>query len=81
MLNPAHKIITALGGPNAVAECVGLHRTRVSKWQAPREAGGTGGLIPVRHIPALVRMANEKGVKLSASDFLPFIETKAPGGG
>lgn len=73
MLDPAHKIITALGGPSLVADHVGLHRTRVSKWQAPREAGGTGGLIPVKHIPALVRLGRAKGIELSASDFLPFI--------
>lgn len=80
MMNPAHKIIAALGGPNAVASRIGLHRTRVSKWQAPREAGGTGGLIPVKHIPALVTMGREKGIELSASDFLPFIEAKHPEG-
>jgi len=75
-MDPARKIITALGGPNAVARRIGLHRTRVSKWQATREAGGTGGLIPVKHIPELVRMAREKGIELSAHDFLPFIENE-----
>lgn len=71
-MEPAHKIITALGGPSAVANRLGLHRTRVSKWQAPRGAGGTGGLIPMKHVQSLMEFAREQNVKLTAEDFLPF---------
>lgn len=74
-MEPAHTIITKLGGPSVVAERIGIHRTRVSKWQAARDSGGTGGMIPVKHIPALVRLAQEVGVQLSADDFLPFVKT------
>jgi DNA-binding transcriptional regulator YdaS (Cro superfamily) len=78
-MEPAHRIITVLGGPSVVADRIGIHRTRVSKWQSPRDSGGTGGMIPIKHIPALVQLAKERGVSLSADDFLPFI-TKTPEG-
>ena len=74
-MEPASTIITKLGGPSAVAKHIRIHRTRVSKWQSPREAGGTGGMIPVKHIPSLVSLGKEIGVDLSADDFLPFVKT------
>ncbi|MDK3016521.1 hypothetical protein [Pseudodonghicola flavimaris] len=70
-MEPASSIISALGGPSAVAEAIGIHRTRVSMWQAPRERGGTNGLIPYRHVQKLLDLANEKGVELAPGDFIP----------
>ena len=70
-MEPANRIIDALGGPSKVALIAGVHRTRVSNWKRPREAGGTGGRIPQSHIPILLRAALERGVALSADDFLP----------
>lgn len=71
-MEPANTIIAALGGPSAVASRIGIHRTRVSKWKAPKDKGGTGGLIPQRHVPDLVKMGRERGVKLSPADFLAY---------
>lgn len=70
-MNPASRIISALGGPSKVARAVGVHRTRVSNWKRSREVGGTGGLIPQRHIPSLLAFARAEGVALSPADFLP----------
>lgn len=67
----ASKIIERLGGVNAVAEIVGIHRTRVSKWQSPKDRGGTGGHVPQRHIDKLMAAARERGVALSIEDFFP----------
>ena len=70
-MEPAHTIITRLGGPTKVAHIAKVHRTRVSNWQRPKEAGGTGGLIPFKHVPALLAAAKEMNVELSTDDFLP----------
>lgn len=70
-MEPARSIVTKLGGPSAVAEAIGIHRTRVSNWQRSRAQGGTGGIIPQRHHLALMDLAEAKGVALSADDFLP----------
>lgn len=70
-MEPAQSIIRKLGGPNVVAEIAGVHRTRVSNWARPKESGGTGGTIPFRHVPKLIEAAHERGVEISADDFLP----------
>jgi len=69
-LNPAHRIITALG-VEAVALACRVHRSRPYRWMAPRSAGGTGGTIPLKHIAALMALSRARGVPLAAADFLP----------
>ena len=69
-MEPAQTIIRKLGGPNAVAGIVEVHRTRVSSWQRSRDSGGTDGRIPQNHIPKLLAFARENGIDLSAADFL-----------
>ncbi len=68
-MEPAQTIIRKLGGPTAVAEIVGIHRTRVSSWQRARDAGGTGGRVPQAHIDKLLDFARVKGIPLSAEEF------------
>lgn len=72
-MEPAHSIIRKLGGPSAVAALIGIHRTRVSNWQRPRSAGGTGGRVPQNHIPKLLQAAKAQGIDLRAEDFLPIL--------
>jgi len=74
-MEPAATIITLLGGDTAVAAITGVHRTRVANWKRKRDVGGTGGVIPFRHVPALIKAARDQGKPLSADDFLP---TSAP---
>jgi len=69
-MEPANTIITRMGGPSEVAKVTGVHRTRVSNWKRPREVGGTGGRIPQSHIQILLRVASERGISLTAEDFL-----------
>ncbi len=76
-MEPATTIIRQLGGPNKVAEIVGVHRTRVSNWKRPKEDGGTGGMIPFKHVPALIAAGRDVGINLSADDFLPATEAAA----
>lgn len=70
-MEPARTIINRLGGPNKVAEITGVHRTRVSNWARNKDAGGTGGVIPFKHVPALLAAAKDASIELTADDFLP----------
>lgn len=70
-LEPAASIIDRFGGPEAVQQITGADRTRVYRWTQPKEKGGTDGLIPFKHVPTLIAAGRERGVKLSADDFLP----------
>lgn len=70
-MEPAASIIQRFGGDTKVAALVGVHRTRVANWKRPRDAGGTGGAIPFKHVPKLLAAARDLGLHLTADDFLP----------
>lgn len=69
-MEPAASIIQKLGGPQAVASRLGVAYTAPYRWRSPASKGGTDGAIPRKYIPALLVMASEIGVPLSASDFV-----------
>lgn len=69
-LNPASTIIGKVG-VQTVANITGAHVSRIYRWMYPKEKGGTDGVIPLKHIPALLAAAKAKGIALSADDFLP----------
>lgn len=70
-MEPAASIIKKLGGATVVAAIAGVHRTRVSNWKRSKDVGGTGGVIPFKHVPKLLAAAEKRGVELSADEFLP----------
>lgn len=70
-MEPAKSIIARLGGPTKVREITGVGMTAPHSWQHPKSKGGTGGLIPMRHIPALLAYAREQGIELTADEFIP----------
>jgi hypothetical protein len=74
---PAATIIAKLGGVSEVATLATVDVSRVVRWRLPKEQGGTGGLIPMRHIPALLGAARERGLQLEAADFIPVEERAA----
>lgn len=71
MLEPAHSVISKLGGIAQVVEATGVHRTRVYSWRRAKADRGTDGLIPQKHHPVLLDFARKRGVPLTADDFLP----------
>lgn len=75
-MEPARKIIEALGGAAKVAAFTGVHRTRPYSWMKAKEVGGTGGIIPMKYVPALLCAAAEKGIPLSFEDFSPLQNTE-----
>lgn len=68
-MEPAQTIIKKFGGPSAVAEILGIHRTRVSSWQRSRASGGTDGRIPQGHIQPLLAAAEKRGIPLKLGHF------------
>ncbi|GLS75968.1 hypothetical protein GCM10007904_13030 [Oharaeibacter diazotrophicus] len=68
--DPAASIILRLGGVSEVAEIAQVDVSRVCRWRLPKgDSGGTGGVIPTRHVPVLLRAAKMRGIALSAEDF------------
>lgn len=74
-MEPAQTVIGKFGGPSALAELLGIHRTRVSSWQRERSAGGTGGNIPQRYHQQMLAHARANGIELKAEDFLPVVKS------
>lgn len=79
---PAYSLIKKLGGYSQVAEYIrrygvpqarATNRGTVYAWTrrpAPDGTGGTGGYIPAKHWPALIRAARDHhGVTLCVHDF------------
>jgi hypothetical protein len=62
MDSPARQIIMRLGGITEVASELGVPLTTVSSW-------GRKNRIPEWRQPALMRLALEKNIPLSTSDF------------
>ncbi len=76
-MEPAASIIRKLGGERAVAAATGTSYTAPYRWQHPVERGGTGGSIPGRHIPKLLDLAKQKGVRLKAEEFFSASQGRA----
>lgn len=70
MLNPASRIIRSLGGHDQVAKATGVSISRVYRWTYPKSRGGTGGLVPQKHHPAILALAQGIGLKFTADEFL-----------
>lgn len=76
-LEPAYSLILKFGGPEgklsrgieAVAQITGADPTRVYRWMRSREAGGTGGMIPNRHVEKLLAHARKKRLSVEPGDF------------
>lgn len=66
---PAARVIRKFGGIAATATLVGRDRSVVNRWLRPRSVGGTGGIVPAKHMSTLLRKADEAGVSLEPADF------------
>lgn len=66
-LTPAYTVIEKLGGKTAVADQLGLNKSALSRWCAPRP-GGTGGQIPIRYWGSLIEMARHKDVVITVEE-------------
>lgn len=56
---PAKSIVDRLGGPKIVAKALDLTTGAVSRWYAPKDQGGCGGLVPSHRITQLIKLARK----------------------
>jgi hypothetical protein len=68
-LSPAYEVIQRLGGKTEVAERLNLDKSTLSRWCQPRPEG-TGGQIPQRHWPELMKIARDKKVRIKIEELV-----------
>ena len=66
---PAHRAISAFGGPRKLARLLSIDHSWVVRWRKPRPEG-TGGLIPAKYQGTILRLAAEQGIGLTAADLI-----------
>lgn len=67
---PADKVITAFNGVRPLARALGRNPSSIVRWRRPKEKGGTGGGIPSGLQGAILKLAAERGLSLSADDLI-----------
>jgi len=80
---PAYGVIMRLGGYSQVAlyirrygvnQARAMNRSSVYRWGTPADHGGTGGYIPAKHWPALIKAGREHhDIELTVVDFSPHL--------
>lgn len=68
-LAPAKDVIELLGGPTRASRLLGVAHSNVLRWMYPKDAGGTGGIIPQRHHEHIMTVARDDGVVLTPLNF------------
>lgn len=64
------EIIKYLGGPAAVSRQLGVRSQAISLWSIKNQ-------IPLERVPALLQVARDRGVVLSAADLRPDYQWQA----
>ncbi|MDP2354600.1 MAG: hypothetical protein Q8M31_00875 [Beijerinckiaceae bacterium] len=73
----AKHVIAKCGGPQAVADMLGITRNAVDRWKYAVESGGAGGIIPSKRQRELMEKARERGIELTPADFFFAAEAEA----
>lgn len=73
-LEPAKSVLAKVGIRNA-ERVTGKSLTRVYRWMASSERGGTDGVIPSKEARKLLKFAEEQGIDLKPSDFFALAPT------
>lgn len=66
---PAFTVIERLGGKGNLSKTLKLDRSTLTRWCAPVPIG-TGGTIPQRHWPDLLKLAKRMGVTLTLQELV-----------
>jgi hypothetical protein len=77
-LDPAASIVYKFRRDKQTGEAVlgpliGLDRTTIYRWQRPLEDGGSGGIIPAKHIRSIINagLSLDPSIRLEPADFVP----------
>lgn len=65
---PAYNIVTHLGGVIQTSKMLKVNPSTISRWLITPEQGGTGGQIPQRHWPRILKYAQRFRIKLDVYD-------------
>lgn len=76
VITQAQRVYAKFGGAAALLRALDAigkprHRWTVESWGRPKEAYGTGGIIPSHNWPDLLRAAKHAGVALTEKDMDP----------
>lgn len=69
-VTPAQIVIDYYGSAGAVARALGVDRSAVSKWRAPKEKQGSEGYLPARVLRQLMLLAKEQGLPWTAEELI-----------
>jgi hypothetical protein len=69
-MQPAKRVIQLFDGVRPLARALKVDPSVVSRWQAPRDRRGQGGLIPAVYQGPLLRLAKRMRIALSADDLV-----------
>lgn len=69
-MQPAKKVIEMFGGVRALARLLKIDSSVVSRWQTSKDKRGQGGLIPAGYQGKLLKLAERKGLELTADDLV-----------
>lgn len=70
MDTPADRVIAAFGGVRALARALDLNSSSVSRWRMPAEKRGLAGRVPSVHQATILRLAQDRGMSLTAADLI-----------
>ncbi|MGQ3213807.1 MAG: hypothetical protein ACT6U0_09910 [Shinella sp.] len=74
---PANTIIKKFKGLKSLADVTDVKVHTVMRWRMPKDKGGTGGVVPHWHVPAILEAAKARGLDIRPSDFAPVMEGAA----
>lgn len=77
--NQAERVIAKFGGVPHIHKALAnvgcaKNKSTIHRWRYPVEVGGTGGIIPPRVWPYLVKAAHSEGIILTSEDLDPSIK-------
>lgn len=72
----AYRVIRKFGGAPRLGEILrelghSIENSTIYRWDYPLEDGGSGGLIPIKWIPLIIKIARMDGIILNNDDLSP----------
>jgi hypothetical protein len=70
-MTAAETIIEKFGGRQELANVLGVNISQTYRWTYPKsQSGGTGGAIPSRHFPKLLKAAKARGISIDPAELI-----------
>lgn len=69
-MNPAEIVISKFGGVRPLARALKIDHSSVSRWAMTKDKRGSDGMVPSKYQAQLLRLAEDRGIDLSASELI-----------